>query len=75
MRDTTRDGEDLAGLVELHEGTDRLVLEMGGGSGYGLARERPVDEVRADFDGGLVTEEGLAAYGCRLDAEGRVVRS
>jgi 5-oxoprolinase (ATP-hydrolysing) len=71
--DTGRDG-DLAGLVELRAGTDRLVLEMGGGSGYGPPADRPVDEVRRDFEAGLITEEGLAAYGCRLDASGRVQR-
>jgi 5-oxoprolinase (ATP-hydrolysing) len=67
-------GDDLPGLVELREPTDRLELEMGGGSGYGLPQKRPVEEVQADYDAGLVTEPGLAAYGCRLNATGRVER-
>jgi 5-oxoprolinase (ATP-hydrolysing)/N-methylhydantoinase A len=71
--DGLEEGE-LPGLLELRSGTDRLELEMGGGSGYGEPTDRPLAEVQADFDAGLVTEEGLAAYGCRLDVSGRVER-
>jgi N-methylhydantoinase B/oxoprolinase/acetone carboxylase alpha subunit len=75
VRDTAADdGSELAGLVELREPGDRLALEMGGGSGSGAPAERPVEEVQADLDAGLVTEAGLAAYGCRLDESGRVAR-
>lgn len=68
------EGGELPGLVDLRAATDRLELEMGGGSGYGEPTDRPLAEVQADFDAGLVTEAGLRAYGCRLNAGGRVER-
>jgi 5-oxoprolinase (ATP-hydrolysing) len=64
----------LAGEPELRTTDQRIILELAGGSGYGLADERPIEEVQADLDRGLVTTAGLADYGCSLDHDGRVTR-
>ena len=58
----------LNGLVELRTTGQRLVFELGGGSGYGPATERPLDDVARDLAYGYITRAGLADYGCeRLD--------
>lgn len=62
------------GLVALRRTGERVTVELGGGSGYGNPAERPLEEVRRDFDEGLISQAGLAAYGCRLDAAGHIVR-
>jgi 5-oxoprolinase (ATP-hydrolysing)/N-methylhydantoinase A len=72
--DRIRRNDQLGGLAELRRTGQRLTIELAGGSGHGDPRQRPVDDVQRDLDEGLVTPEGLAAYGCTLDAEGRVVR-
>jgi 5-oxoprolinase (ATP-hydrolysing) len=70
-----REGEELGGLVELRAPDQTLTVELGGGAGYGDPLERPLEAVRRDYAEGLVSERGLAAYGCRLDAGGQVVRA
>lgn len=71
---TVREGPDLGGLAELRRSAETLTLELGGGSGYGDSRQRPVDLVRRDYRAGLVSADGLESYGCSLDADGDVVR-
>ncbi len=65
-------GEEVGGLAELPTPKARLTLELGGGSGYGSPLERPLAEIEADLAQGLITEEGLGAYGCAW-REGRLV--
>ncbi len=52
----------LGGLAELRSASQRLTIELSGGSGYGDPRERPPEEVSRDLDEGLVTEKGAAGY-------------
>jgi 5-oxoprolinase (ATP-hydrolysing)/N-methylhydantoinase A len=66
--------DDLAGEPELRDTEHRIVLELAGGSGYGPPGERPVEQVQADFDRGLVSDAGLADYGCRVGELNRVIR-
>jgi 5-oxoprolinase (ATP-hydrolysing) len=54
--------QSLGGLAELRRPSQRLTIELSGGSGYGDPRERPPEEVSRDLDEGLVTEEGAAGY-------------
>lgn len=69
------EGLALGGLAELRRPSQRLTIELAGGSGYGDPRERPVEWVQGDVDEGLVTSAGAADYGCEVDAAGRVERS
>jgi 5-oxoprolinase (ATP-hydrolysing) len=69
------EGAALGGLAELRRTAQLLTVELAGGSGYGDPAERPVEEVQRDLEEGLVTAEGAAAYGCEVDASGRVRRS
>jgi 5-oxoprolinase (ATP-hydrolysing) len=68
------EGVELRGIGELRAAEDTAVVELPGGSGYGDPRERPLEQVQADLDGGYLSEAGLAAYGCRLGVGGTVVR-
>jgi|HigsolmetaAR202D_1030399.scaffolds.fasta_scaffold00084_12 N-methylhydantoinase B/acetone carboxylase, alpha subunit len=68
------DPHSFDGPVVLRTLDQRMTIEIAGGSGYGNPLERPLEMVQADFDEGLVTVEGLKAYGCALDEQGRVVR-
>lgn len=63
------------GLITLRDHKERATITIAGGSGYGDPHERSLDLVQRDFDDGLITITGLAAYGCRLDDEGRVQRA
>ena len=65
---------EMQGMAELSDSRQSLVFELGGGSGYGPAHERPVERVADDYRNEYVSAEGLAAYGCEL-ADGRVVRA
>jgi 5-oxoprolinase (ATP-hydrolysing)/N-methylhydantoinase A len=69
------EGHAVGSLVELRRSAQLATADLPGGSGFGDSRERPLELVQADFDEGYLTAEGLAAYGCRLDASGRVQRS
>jgi N-methylhydantoinase B/oxoprolinase/acetone carboxylase alpha subunit len=71
---SVRDHAALGGLADLRRASQLLTIELAGGSGYGDAGERPVTEVQRDLDEGLVTEEGLDLYGCRVLPDGRVAR-
>ena len=68
------ENEALGSLVELHKPSQRLTIELAGGSGYGDPAERPVESVQSDLDAGLIGPEGVAAYGCEVDASGKVRR-
>lgn len=68
------EGSQIRGIAELRDSQEEAVVELSGGSGYGLPQERSLERVAADLEGGYITVEGLAAYGCQLDAQGRVVR-
>lgn len=59
-------------LIELTTTRESVTIDLGGGSGYGPPDERPLAAVQADLDAGYITTEGLAAYGCAVDSEGRV---
>jgi 5-oxoprolinase (ATP-hydrolysing) len=64
----------LNGLAELCSTRQRLVFELGGGSGHGPADARPLDAIEADLANEYISVDGLSAYGCSME-EGRVVRS
>ena len=50
-----------------------MILETGGGGGWGPPEERPVEIIQRDLDRGYITAEGAARdYGVRVDT-GRVV--
>ena len=52
---------------------DRVVLETGGGGGYGPPSERSHDLIQRDLDRGYVTAENAAQdYGVVVDANGRI---
>jgi len=71
----TTEGRALGGLVILERPTQRLTIELAGGSGFGDPRDRETHLVQADLDEGLVTHAALPVYGCTVDADGRVVRA
>ena len=66
--------EAVAGQPELVDTSECIVLELAGGSGYGLASERPLAEIQFDFDRGVITRSSVAEYGCALDASNQVIR-
>lgn len=68
------DGMALGGLTELRDPDQVLIFELAGGSGFGDPCERPVELVQRDLDEGYITRQSLTAYGCILDADGRVRR-
>ena len=48
---------------------DRVILETGGGGGWGSPAERDLDLIRRDLGRGYVTEEAaIADYGVRIEA-------
>jgi len=63
------------GVAELHSPEQRAVIEISGGSGYGVPSERPLDRVQADLDEGYITPEGAAAYGAAVGADGLARRT
>jgi N-methylhydantoinase B/oxoprolinase/acetone carboxylase alpha subunit len=71
---TVAENEDLGSLVELRRASQLLTIELAGGSGYGDPDERSVESVQADLDAGLISAEGARAYGCEVDASGKVWR-
>jgi len=64
----------MRGIGELRGPEDRIEARLSGGSGFGDPRERDVASLQRDLDEGYVSEAGLARYGARLDADGRVTR-
>jgi 5-oxoprolinase (ATP-hydrolysing)/N-methylhydantoinase A len=66
--------DDLGGLAELTYPDQHLTIELAGGAGFGPPTERLLEAVQRDLEHGLITAEGLARYGCSLDAQGRVHR-
>ena len=73
--DAVQEGVELGGLAELRRPTQRLTIELAGGSGYGDPRERPLPLVQRDLDAGVITPAGAGAYGCEVDATGEVIRA
>ena len=54
---------------------DIVILETGGGGGYGPPRERDIGAIQRDLDHGYVTPSAAEAdYGVKLDAQGRASR-
>ena len=72
--DSVIEGWDLGTLIELRRPQQFATFDLPGGSGYGDPLERPLETIQADYDEGYLTEAGLAAYGCAVDASGRVRR-
>ncbi len=68
-------GQALGGLAELRRPTQRLTIELAGGSGYGDPRTRPVPLVQRDLDDHAITARSLETYGCSLNESGDVVRN
>jgi 5-oxoprolinase (ATP-hydrolysing) len=62
------------GVAELCGSEERATIEIAGGSGFGDPSARPVSEIQADVDDGYITTDGAAAYGARVDPDGRVTR-
>lgn len=52
----------LGGLAELRRPSQRLTIELAGGSGYGIPAERSLEDLQRDLEEGYVTEPGKAAY-------------
>ena len=53
---------------------DRVILETGGGGGWGPPEERAVESIQRDLDRGYITAQGAVRdYGVRVEA-GRVMR-
>lgn len=68
------EGRELNGFAELRRPSQRLTIELGGGSGFGDPTERALEAIQEDLDEGLISPAGLRAYGCEVDADGRVRR-
>jgi N-methylhydantoinase B len=52
-----------------------VILETGGGGGYGSVEKRDLNAIQRDVDEGYITREGAERdYGVRVDAKGRVTR-
>ena len=67
-------GKEVRGIAELKHSDDYAVVDLPGGSGYGNPQERSIARIQADLDGGYLTRQGLAAYGCEVGKTGRVIR-
>ena len=53
---------------------DRVILETGGGGGWGLPGERDIEMIQRDVRRGYITEEAaIADYGVKIEA-GQVSR-
>jgi len=63
------------GVAELHSPDQRAVIEISGGSGYGVPRERPLQRVQSDLDEGYITPMGAAAYGAAVGGDGLARRA
>jgi N-methylhydantoinase B len=60
--------------LELHAG-DAVLVEVGGGGGYGPPRERPVADVARDVARGYVSaESALRDYGVEIRSDGTARR-
>ena len=57
------------------EAGDRVILETGGGGGWGAANRRDVARIQRDFERGYITAEAVSQeYGASL-VNGKVVRA
>lgn len=72
--DDALEGMEVGSLAQLRRASQRLTIDLAGGSGYGAPEERPVEEVQRDLNEGLITEQGAAAYGCEVDDSGNAYR-
>ena len=73
QEETLTEGSSVRGIAELKSDTDRLTVDLPGGSGFGDPKERALAAVRTDLENGYVTEDGLISYDCEVNG-GRVVR-
>ena len=69
-----KEGREVGSLVELTQPGESATIDLPGGAGFGKAEERKLEHVQHDFEEGYITGEGLAAYSCRLDENGKVER-
>jgi 5-oxoprolinase (ATP-hydrolysing) len=68
------EGLDVHGLAEVNRPDQVVTVELAGGSGYGNPVDRPLAEVRADLEEGLVSPEGAKAYGVTAGLNGAAAR-
>jgi 5-oxoprolinase (ATP-hydrolysing) len=68
------EGGAMVSLAELRHAGQLATIEIAGGSGYGDPRERPVERVQADLDGGYVTAQGAETYGVVVGPDGAARR-
>ncbi len=73
-----KDGrEEVASKVEGYplQAGDSVIIETGGGGGYGDPRGRSLDAIALDLKRGYITPEAAAGdYGVTVDADGTVIR-
>ncbi len=56
------ENETLAGLAELTKPNELCIIEMPGGSGYGLPEERSQEALQQDLQEGYINQQGYLAY-------------
>ncbi len=60
-------------MVALTDNGIEIDATIAGGSGFGPARERALEDIAADLEDGYITPDGAVRdYGCVLDADGRL---
>ena len=60
-------------MVALTDNRIEIDATIAGGSGFGPARERALEDIAADLEDGYITPEGAVRdYGCVLGADGRL---
>lgn len=75
IRNGERIAADKTDEMKLHSG-DFVVVETGGGGGYGAPTERPVEEVLADVRSGLVSRQSAKRdYGVDFLPDGSLLRA
>jgi N-methylhydantoinase B len=71
---TTEQSVEKENAYQLEPG-DLVSVETGGGGGYGVPSERPLELIQRDLDGGYITRAAAERdYGVRIDANGKARR-
>lgn len=60
------EGGAMSKLVELRESGGVITMETAGGSGFGDATTRPIEQIQHDLQEGYITAQGLTAYGAEV---------